>query len=193
MGMELAYLPGVFLLIFRAQTMTSEKNAILAQKPRRLTANRRGVSPRWLVALATLPLLGGLAAFGIAPNTSTDPVVLQRVLQDVPLAIPQTADGPAPVQYFREERIQRGDTIGSLLARLQIDDEEAATYLRTARHVRSLYQLVPGRTVRAVTSPDGRLLSMRYLNGDGLELVVQKRGGTSSRASCRLLPSSGSS
>ena len=72
----------------------------------------------------------------------------------------------------REERIQRGDTIGSLLARLQIDDEEAATYLRIARHVRSLYQLVPGRTVRAVTSPDGRLLSMRYLNGDGLELVV---------------------
>jgi hypothetical protein len=47
--------------------------------------------------------------------------------------------------------------VGSLLARLQIDDEQAASYLRSARHVRSLYQLVPGRTVRAVTTEQGKL------------------------------------
>ena len=160
--------------------MTQEKNAILAQKGASLperAGSRRRISPRWLAAVAAVPLLGVVAAFGIAPSTSTDPIVLQRVLQDVPLTIPQQVDGGASAQYFREERIQRGDTVGSLLARLQIDDEQAASYLRSARHVRSLYQLVPGRTVRAVTTEQGKLVSLRYLNGDGNELLVQHRGG----------------
>src|SRR6476659_2185395 len=162
--------------------MTAEKNAILAQKGARAPlskreGSRRRISPRWLAAVAAVPLLGVVAAFGLAPSTSTAPLVLQRVLQDVPLTIPQQVDGGASAQYFREERIQRGDTVGSLLARLQIDDEQAASYLRSARHVRSLYQLVPGRTVRAVTTEQGKLVSLRYLNGDGTELLVQHRGG----------------
>ena len=156
--------------------MTDEKNAILAQKGVRLTARGRRVSPRWLAAAAVVPLLGVVAAFGIAPSTSTDPVILQRVLQDVPLTVPQQIESETPTQYFREERIQRGDTLGSLLARLQIDDGQAANYLRSARHVRALYQLIPGRTVRAVTTDEGELISLRYLNGDGTELVVQRRG-----------------
>jgi len=68
--------------------------------------------------------------------------------------------------------------VGSLLARLQIDDEQAASYLRSARHVRSLYQLVPGRTVRAVTTEQGKLVSLRYLNGDGNELLTAQFRGT---------------
>ena len=42
--------------------------------------------------------------------------------------------------------------------------------------MRSLYQLVPGRTVRAVTTDDGALVSLRYLHGDGTELVVRRDG-----------------
>jgi murein DD-endopeptidase MepM/ murein hydrolase activator NlpD len=156
--------------------MTDEKNPILAQKGVRLTARGRRVSPRWLATAAAVPLLGVVAAFGIAPSTSTDPVVLRRVLQDVSLSIPQQAESEAPTQYFREERIQRGDTLGSLLARLQVDDEQAANYLRSARHLRALHQLIPGRSVRAVTTDEGELISLRYLNGDGNELVVQRRG-----------------
>jgi murein DD-endopeptidase MepM/ murein hydrolase activator NlpD len=86
------------------------------------------------------------------------------------------AEAPSREDFWREERIQRGDTIASLLARLQVDDPKASAYLRSARHVRSLYQLVPGRTVRAVTTEKGELRTLRYLNGDGTELVVQKRG-----------------
>jgi murein DD-endopeptidase MepM/ murein hydrolase activator NlpD len=176
--MELAYPLLDFLLTLRARPMDQEKNAILAEKAAALTASTtrsRGISSRWLAAAAVVPLLGVVAAFGIAPSTYTDSVVLQRVLQDVPLVIPAVEESTA--EYFREERIQRGDTLGSLLARLQIDDEQAAQYLRSARHVRSLYQLVPGRTVRAVTTDEGELVTLRYLNGDGTELLVQRRGG----------------
>jgi murein DD-endopeptidase MepM/ murein hydrolase activator NlpD len=181
MGMELAYRLPDFLLTFGAQRpMIQKRNAILAQKGLALSElpkRGRRISPRMLAAAAVVPLLGVVAAFGIAPSTSTDPIPLQRVVQDVPLTLPQAAEDTAPVQYFREERIQRGDTLGSLLARLQIDDEQAANYLHGARHVRSLYQLVPGRTVRAVTTDEGELLTLRYLNGDGTELLVQRRGG----------------
>jgi hypothetical protein len=34
-------------------------------------------------------------------------------------------------RYWREERVQRGDTIGSLLARAAVDDSEAIEFLRT--------------------------------------------------------------
>jgi murein DD-endopeptidase MepM/ murein hydrolase activator NlpD len=134
------------------------------------------VSRRGLVALAVLPLLGVVAAFGIAPDTATETVVLHRVIQDVPLLLPMDTAAEESAQYWREERIQRGDTIGSLLARLQVTDPEAIAYLRGARHVRSLYQLVPGRTVRAVTTDDGELVKLRYLRGDGTELTVDRRG-----------------
>jgi len=156
-----------------------KKNAILAENPPRLSpiAGQRGrISPQWLATLAVVPLLGMVAAFGIAPDTATETVVLHRVVEDIPLAVGTEAEAPPPEEFWREERIQRGDTIGSLLARLQVDDPKASAYLRAARHVRSLYQLVPGRTVRAVTTDKGELVSLRYLNGDGTELVVQKRG-----------------
>jgi murein DD-endopeptidase MepM/ murein hydrolase activator NlpD len=128
------------------------------------------------MVMAVLPLLGVVAAFGIAPDTATETVVLHRVVRDIALSVPEQTLPEASTQYWREERIQRGDTIGSVLARLQVTDPEAVAYLRGARHVRSLYQLVPGRTVRAVTTDDGELVKLRYLQSDGTELIVQKRG-----------------
>ena len=117
-----------------------------------------------------------VAAFGIAPDTRTDTVPLQQVIQELPLALPAVTQIGSSDSYWREERIQRGDTIASLLARLEVDDPNAVKYLRTARNVRSLYQLVPGRTVRAVTGGAGELVSLRYLHGDGTELIVRREG-----------------
>ena len=160
--------------------MDNEKNAILAEKAAPLSSRDRergGWRLRALVLLAAAPLLGVVAAFGIAPGTSTEPVALKQVIEDIPLnVVADDGDGGSTFQYWREERIQRGDTVGSLLSRLQIDDPDAAVYLRSAQHVRSLYQLVPGRTVRAVTSGQGKLLTLRYLNSDDLELIVERRG-----------------
>jgi murein DD-endopeptidase MepM/ murein hydrolase activator NlpD len=157
-----------------------KETGILAEKAFGLTppALQRGrVSRRALIAMGVLPLLGVVAAFGIAPDTATETVVLHRLVQDIRLPVAVESAPEASARYWREERIQRGDTIGSLLARLQVTDPAAVAYLRGVRHVRSLYQLVPGRTVRAVTTDDGELVELRYLQGDGTELIVQKRGG----------------
>jgi murein DD-endopeptidase MepM/ murein hydrolase activator NlpD len=126
--------------------------------------------------MSAVPLLGVVAAFGIAPDTTTEQVTYRQVLQEVPLTLPQQSDSRGTQTFWREERIQRGDTVASVLARLQVEDPDATSYLSGARDVRSLYYLVPGRTVRAVTTDDGMLTSLRYLHGDGTELIVRREG-----------------
>ena len=158
--------------------MESEKNAILAEKALPLSVNnprRGGFRLRSIAFLAAIPLLGVVTAFGIMPQTDVLSRTQQTVIEDISLPVTAAVAGNS-TSFWRNERIQRGDTIGSLLSRLQMDDPEADVYMRSARHVRSLYQLVPGRTVRAVTDDQGKLLTLRYLNSDGLELVVERRG-----------------
>ncbi len=128
---------------------------------------------RWTLALA-LPFVGVVTAFGIAPDTITERIEQSAVVENLALPPVELATGAAQSQTFwREERIQRGDTQTSLLARLGVEDEAAIRYLRVTRDVRSLFQLVPGRAVSAETTADGRLATLRYLNGNTLMTITR--------------------
>lgn len=162
--------------------MSLNKYKILAQKPAAQPVTSR---QHWPLLIAALPFFGVVAAFGIAPDTVPEPIELQHVVEDVALSLPHTATTPDS-RFWREERIQRGDTVASILARLNVADTEASTYLLQARDVRSLYQLIPGRTVRAVTSGEGRLESLSYVNTDGRRLHVTR--GESGFSSTEELP-----
>jgi len=154
------------------------RSAILAEKPyrsRQLLLRRRR-RRRWLLALASVPSLGMVAAFGIAPDTSTERIERRQVAQMVPLPVALAAQPGDGDTYWREEAILRGDTVASLLARMEVDDPEALAYLHSTRSARPLYRLVPGRSLRAVTTGDGRLLTLRYAQGDSTELVVRREG-----------------
>lgn len=152
--------------------MQENEATILAQKQATQT---RIIPLRWLVALSTLPLLGMAVAFGIAPAPEQRPVELKTVIEG--LALP-TADAlnNGDDTFWREVRIQRGDTIGSLLNRLHIDDTAATNFLRSAKDAKTLYQLVPGRSVRAKTSANGELIALRYIASDNTQLTVDREG-----------------
>lgn len=124
--------------------------------------------------VAALPFFGVVAAFGIAPDTVPEPVELQHVVEDI--ALPAAMPSPAAEisRFWREERILRGDTVASILARLSVNDPEALSYLLQAKDVRSLYQLIPGRSIRVVTTQEGRLESLAYVNTDGRRLTVAR-------------------
>jgi len=127
-----------------------------------------------MTAALVLPFAGVVAAFGIAPDTLTDPVPRARVVEE--LALPAVELRAEAAQgYWREERIQRGDTLAALIARLGADDPEAVEFLRTTRTAKALYQLIPGRAVRAQVSAEGKLLALRYRNG-GAALTVERSG-----------------
>ena len=162
--------------------MSLNKYKILAQKT---TSEPRSLWRHWPVAVAILPFFGVVAAFGIAPDTIPEPVELQHVVEDITLPAAPVAS-PEETRYWREERIQRGDTVASILARLNVNDADAMTYLLQAKDVRSLYQLIPGRTIRVVTTDDGRLESLSYLNTDGRRLHVTR--GESGFSSSEELP-----
>lgn len=153
--------------------MQQEHGEILAQKPSRLTGGPR----LWRIAVAlTLPLAGMVAAFGIAPGTDAESVVRTEVVQPVALSLSLSPRNSVEEGYWREERVQRGDTVPALLSRLGAEDAEAVEFLRNARSARTLYQLVPGRTVRAVATAEGKLIALRHQAG-GKVLNVRRQDG----------------
>jgi murein DD-endopeptidase MepM/ murein hydrolase activator NlpD len=112
-----------------------------------------------------------VAAFGITPNTTLDTAPVRYVTRTLPIpaiALPSESND----RYWREERVERGDTIGSLLARAMVDDPEAVTFLRNDPSARALYQLRPGSALRVATSEDGRLTALRFMTPNGELLTI---------------------
>lgn len=154
--------------------MLSARFAILAQK---LSGGLQANVVRRVLLMLVLPFVGVMAAFGIAPDTVTDTVERKSVIEVLSLPALPVPD-PSGETYWREARIERGDTIASILQRLQIDEAGSALLLQHTREARALYRLIPGRTVRARTTADGRLLALRYLNGTQLLKIDQNDGET---------------
>jgi len=156
--------------------MLQARFAIVAQFLFRLL--RSAALRRWALALV-LPFAGVLTAFGIAPDTVTDTVVRTPVVEEValPLASFAATGHPSTQTYWREETVQRGDTLAGILARLRIDDAEALAFINGAAETRALFQLAPGRALRAESSSEGKLLTLYYTNGErSLTLLRQEDG-----------------
>ena len=151
--------------------MSLKKDKILAQKP---SPQVHPTRLHWPLVVAALPFFGVVAAFGIAPDTVPDPIELQHVVEDIALPSAPAAGTPEIGLFWREERIRRGDTVADVLARLNVNDPPAVAYLLQAKDVRSLYQLIPGRSIRAVTTQSGGLESLSYVNTDGRRLHVKR-------------------
>jgi murein DD-endopeptidase MepM/ murein hydrolase activator NlpD len=151
------------------RAVTGMANAILsaAQHPElRRTAVAVGV-------LFALPIFGLLTAFGVSSDTSTTQVVRRDVDQLITLPDFQEQDS-GQVEYRTADRVQRGDTVASLLQRLSINDKAAFEYLRTSKDARSLFQLRPGKTLQAVVDGDGEMQSLVYFHSaDKLLEVVR--------------------
>jgi murein DD-endopeptidase MepM/ murein hydrolase activator NlpD len=153
--------------------MQNNEIGILAQKA---FLQERKLSLRWLVAISSLPLFGIVAAFGIAPETQTRQIPVHTVIEDLQLpsaATPSSISG----NFWHEERIQRGDTISALLDRLNVNDEDIAGFLQSAKDSKSLRQLIPGRAVRAQTDSEGNLLALQYISSSESMLKIEKQAG----------------
>ena len=68
---------------------------------------------------------------------------------------------PQPLQYVREEQLQRGDTLAGFLGRLGIEQTIAARLARVA----ALHALRPATYVRAEVLADGTPKSLSFLSG----------------------------
>ena len=152
--------------------MNPEKVAILAQRLARLLPVRQLA---FGAALLVLPAVGVVTAFGLAPGTVADTV--ERTAVTVDLAPPPwtEAEAPGPQRFATQERVQRGDTVAGLIARLGISDDAAMSFLRADPVGRQIFrQLIPGRSMQAETEAGGRLVSLRYYVSPGKVLEVAR-------------------
>lgn len=128
---------------------------------------------RWFVTLSTVPLLGVVTAFGIMPQNEFTTSAQKTIVEEI--ALPVAAETTATAATFwRNERVQRGDTVAELLRRLSVEDSAATDYLLKNKAAESFRQLAVGKEVQSEIAADGSLLALRYLNNNGNQIVIEK-------------------
>jgi len=166
--------------------VNKEKTQILAQLET-FRADRPG--PFWAsLGVACVSLFGMVAAFGTAPSTLDRSVAQQTVVEQLAPAIALAAI--QDTEYFvHEDRVQRGDSVASLLARLGVQDESAFRFLRDDPAAQAIFrQLRPGKSVTAHVRESGELQALIYpLNGVDRALFIERHDGQL-RTSERPLP-----
>jgi len=113
------------------------------------------------VALA-LCAFGAVAVAPVAPDPADMPVT--SVAES--LALPNLADQIAALQedeqqFIRQESVRSGDSIGSTLSRMGVDDADAQKFIRTDKLARRVLSLKNGKRLQAETDENGLLLSLR--------------------------------
>lgn len=130
---------------------------------------------RLILTLASLPLFGVVAAFGLAPDTATNDIAQETISQAIELPDPALTDSGS-FDFWREERIGPGETLAQILRRMDIAEEEIGSIVTAGRQTKDLGRLGQGRTVLARVTSSGRLISLRYLAGDERLITVERAG-----------------
>ncbi|MGH8729468.1 MAG: hypothetical protein ACREV9_15220, partial [Burkholderiales bacterium] len=128
---------------------------------------------RWLAAFGVAPLFG-VAAFGIAPNTKTNDVQVRKVIERLTLPAVEPSM-VAETEFWREEPIRRGDTVASILDRMNVEDKAALDFLRQSKEARPLYRLRAGNTLQVKTSQSGELIALRHTLDSGELLSIERK------------------
>ncbi|HET9025549.1 MAG TPA: M23 family metallopeptidase [Burkholderiaceae bacterium] len=124
------------------------------------------------VAVASLfPLSAAIAAIAAAPAAlDLDGLEQRPIVQTVatPSIVEQVEELLQRQDTFvREARVERGDTLATLLERLDVRDHAALAFLRSDPGARPLVRLAPGRFMQANATADGALNWLKvYLGGD---------------------------
>ena len=127
----------------------------------------------WLVALSSLPFFGMVAAFGTAPDTRTTDIVREITVEPLDLPQLEVADSAA-FDFWREDRVQRGDTLSSILSRMGVSGEEIQRVLASLSGSNSLGKLISGRSILVRVTAKGRLLLFRYLASDHKLTTIER-------------------
>jgi len=130
--------------------------------------------------LATFAVSGAVAAVAsIVPATGVELLVAKAaVLEPVAIRV-EEALLPPPVSFVREDRLQRGDTLSALLARLAVGEADTRMLLRLA----ALRQLRTGTRVTAEVRAEGtnggaagELVWLAFLAARDTEVRIERIG-----------------
>lgn len=134
------------------ERLLARTNLMLQRHPRRLTA-----------ATAVLLLGSAVTAFGVAPLAPDAADLPRSIVTESVMPLSLDAQLQAlethALALYRSDLTRSGDTADSLLARLAIDDPEAAAFIRRDSTARKLLEGRAGKMVR-VLAAGGRLTEL---------------------------------
>lgn len=157
--------------------MAIEKRAILAYL-RTPTDNRKGHA-KLVGAIFGTAMLGVVAAFAVSPNSLPENVSSETLIESLKPTY-AAYDAAQYGEFLHEQRIEKNDTIASLVHRLGISDPRLAEFIRTnAKTAAAARQLRPGQVVSAYTDADGQLKRLYFpLSAQDSLLSIEKANGT---------------
>ena len=166
----------------KADNLLKNKAFILAQM--RATQFAEAVrGAHGLLSVVGVVALSAVAAIAIAAQMQPDAAAqLVRKELALPAALATPAATSTELDFWREERIVRGDTVVGVLARLGVRNDGVNRFLHADQGARPLYRLLPGKSVRVRVDDEGDLLSLRYLTRDGALLQINQNGQGEYRA-----------
>ncbi|TDK65281.1 M23 family metallopeptidase [Sapientia aquatica] len=130
----------------------------------------------------TVCAFGAAGVAPLAPDAANLPV--KRITEELhipTLEAQMQAMEERDQQFIHEEKVQRGDTLASLLQRLGVDDDAANAFIKADSTARQVIQQKAGKTVRAQTNEDGELQWLQTNFLDGRENSSQVKSLTISR------------
>lgn len=145
----------------------------IVQKLSLYSANKtpRFISRSWLIVL--IPSCLTLTAYGVAEFGPSENV--QRSTRTQAIAVPPLSSDAGQSPLWHENVIRTGDTLSGMLSQLSVEDAEANQFIRNDPIARQMYELHPGRSLRAKTDRAGLLLELSYLNNKKQELRIQRK------------------
>jgi len=117
---------------------------------------------RWLALVSIVLATTLLVAFSETPQAETHAVAPKTITQEITLPLPtRTIDYQE--EFWQIEQVRREDTLPTLLARMNIRDDEAVKFLMLSPDAQALNtRLMPGRMIEVKSSLDGKLLHLEY-------------------------------
>jgi murein DD-endopeptidase MepM/ murein hydrolase activator NlpD len=115
----------------------------------------------------------------VATGTVQDPAPVfprNTVVESLALSPLPLADHREDPVFVREDRLERGDTLAALLARMGVDPADAARLATEHGKSKTLRMLRPGVFVQAQTTGDGELRSLRFVSGRDALLGFDRDG-----------------
>ncbi|MDR0934142.1 MAG: M23 family peptidase, partial [Burkholderiaceae bacterium] len=117
---------------------------------------------RIISAVSLLLALFAIGAAAVAPGAPPDTsnIEIRSIAEEIRLpSLDEQINALSQEKQFfmREEKVRTGDTLGSLLTRLGVDDSRAIAFIKSDPVAKEMLQLKAGKIIQAKTDNAGRL------------------------------------
>lgn len=153
--------------------MRLRENGILTESQHQLPKARR---LSVIGALVITSLFSVVAATAFVPGQDDLPFPAEAVVENLGIPGIEQLEPESSLPYVFNESILPGDTIQTIFRRLSIDDADARAFMHTNEDARNvLRQLRAGRSLVAMVSSDGKLISLNLPISRGSDRFIMKR------------------